>query len=185
MLPPKLQIQLWLLALDANTSKVGLVYQPGVFRYSTSYNYGGNLEAALSCCRFTATVGASPKGNIDFGLVYRGFDFSASANVVTSSLAVTLNYGANILPFPLELSSTFNDANVGLQRVFSNANQSFKDPLAAYNILSDDAKAIAKAVRVGRDIARSKKSDLFGASLLLNFSPTTGFTIYGAFTIAR
>ncbi|MES2823883.1 MAG: hypothetical protein V4732_09795 [Pseudomonadota bacterium] len=185
LLPPKLQIQLWLLALDADTSKVGLTYQPGIFRYSTSYNYGGNVEASLSCRRFSTTLGASPKGNVDFGLVYRGFSFSTSANFVTSSLATSLNYGANILPFPLELSNTFNDANVGLQRVVRDLGGISDSPLDWYNIHSDDSKAIAKAVRLGKDIARSKKSDLFGASVLLNYAPATGLTIYGAFTIAR
>ena len=38
LLPPELQLQLWILALDADTSKVALAYMPGKFRTSLSYN---------------------------------------------------------------------------------------------------------------------------------------------------
>jgi len=44
LLPPDLQMKLWVLSLDANTSRVNLVYSPGTFRTSLAYNYGGNLE---------------------------------------------------------------------------------------------------------------------------------------------
>ena len=47
LLPPKLQMQLWVLALDADTSKVNLAYSPGNFRTGLAYKYGGNAEAFL------------------------------------------------------------------------------------------------------------------------------------------
>jgi hypothetical protein len=46
LLPPQLQMQLWVLALDANTSKVNLAYRSGSFLTSLAYNYGGTVEAS-------------------------------------------------------------------------------------------------------------------------------------------
>jgi hypothetical protein len=116
LLPPKLQMQLWLLALDANTSKVNIAYRPGSFLTSLAYNYGDNVEASLSVRRFSTTVGVNPSsGDVSLGLVFRGFRFAASANVTRESTGVSIGYGASLLPFPMELSSTFNSAAIGLQ----------------------------------------------------------------------
>src|SRR5215813_2012708 len=111
LLPPKLQMQLWVLALDANTSKVNLAYRPGSFRTSLAYNYGGNAEASVSVRRFSTTVGVNPaSGDVDLGLVFRGFRFGASASVVQKSAAIGIGYGTNLLPLPWELSTTFDSA---------------------------------------------------------------------------
>ena len=56
LLPPKLQAQLWVLALDANTSTVNLAYRSGSFRTSLAYNYGGNAEASVSVRRVPAST---------------------------------------------------------------------------------------------------------------------------------
>jgi hypothetical protein len=57
LLPPDLQVKLWVLGLDANTSKVNIAYSPGSFVTSLAYNYRGNAEACLGIQRFTTTIG--------------------------------------------------------------------------------------------------------------------------------
>ena len=68
LLPPKLQMQLWVLALDANTSQVS----PGLSLWQLSHQsglqLGGNLEASLGLRRFTAKVENQPhQRDIDLG----------------------------------------------------------------------------------------------------------------------
>ncbi len=43
LLPPKLQLHLWILGLDANTSQVNIAYQRNSFRTGLAYNYGGGV----------------------------------------------------------------------------------------------------------------------------------------------
>jgi hypothetical protein len=181
LLPPELQLQLWILALDADTSKVALAYMPGKFRTNLSYNYGGNLEASLAVRRFKGSLGVNPhKPGMDLGLVYRGFKFGSSASFVDKSFGFSLNYGADLLPFPGELATTFNAAWAGLWNAGSNISAAPNNPLAWYNLHSDDVGAITKAVRAGQSIAKSRKnSQTFGAGLRLNFAPQTGLTIFG------
>jgi hypothetical protein len=90
-LPPKLQMQLWVLALDANTSKVNLAYRLGGFRTNLTYNYGGNLEASLGVRRFMTKLSVDPAtGSPTFGLAFRGFDFGASAGVSPKGVSLGL-----------------------------------------------------------------------------------------------
>ena len=179
LLPPNLQIQLWVLALDANTSQVNLAYQPGSFRTSVAYNYGGNVEASLAVRRFTTTVGVNPtNGDVDLGLVYRGFRFGASASVMRQSAGVGIGYGASLLPFPWELSSTFNSAAGGLQSMAGDISSAPNNPLAWYKLHSDDVSAISNAIHAGQQIAKQGENS-FGASVRLNYAPETGLTIYG------
>ncbi|MFZ1639993.1 MAG: hypothetical protein WAV07_00860 [Candidatus Contendobacter sp.] len=181
LLPPKLQMQLWVLALDANTSKVNLAYKSGSFLTSLAYNYGGNLEASLSVRRVSTTIGVNPaSGNVDLGLVFRGFKFGASASVTQKSAGVGISYGAGLLPFPRELSTTFNSAAGGLQSMASDISSAPNNPLAWYKLHSDDAAAIGNAITVGQQIAKQgENSNRFGAGLRLNYTPQTGLTIYG------
>src|SRR5262245_40014889 len=181
LLPPKLQMQLWVLALDANTSKINLAYRPGSFRTSLAYNYGGNAEASVSVRRFSTTVGVNPaSGDVDLGLVFRGFRFGASANVTRESAGIGIGYGASLLPFPMELSSTFNSAAIGLQSMARDIGSASNNPLAWYKLHSNDASAISKAISVGQQIAKhGKNSNRFGAALRLNYATQTGLTIYG------
>lgn len=67
LLPPDLQMKLWILALDANTGKVSIAYKPSTFVTSLAYNYGGNIGASRSVRRdFSTTVGVNPsRGNVD------------------------------------------------------------------------------------------------------------------------
>ena len=181
LLPPDLQIHLWVLALDANTSKVNLAYRPGSFVTSLAYNYGGNLEASLAIRRFSTTVGVNPSsGDVDLGLVYRGFRFGASASFVHNSAAIGIGYGANLLPMPWELSSTFNAAGGGLGSMATDIGAAPNNPLAWYKLHSDDVSAIGKAVSAGQQIYElGGSSNRFGVGLRLNRTPLTGLTIYG------
>jgi len=131
LFPPKLQMKLWVLALDANTSKVNIAYRSGCFLTSLAYNYAGNVEASLSVRRVSTTVGVNPaSGDIDLGLVFRGFKFGASASVTRKSYSVDISYGASLLPFPSELSSTFNSAAGGLQSMARDISSAPNNPLA-------------------------------------------------------
>lgn len=181
LLPPKLQMQLWVLALDADTGKVNLAYRSGAFRTSWAYNYGGNVEASLSVRRFSLKAGVNPANrDLDMGLVFRGFRFGASASVTGRSAGVGFGYGARLLPFPWELSETFNSAAIGLQRMTSDIRLAPNNPLAWYKLHSDDVTAIGNALRAGQQIAeQGAQSNRFGAGLRLNYNPQTKFTIYG------
>jgi hypothetical protein len=181
LLPPDLQMKLWVLALDANTSKVNIAYRPGSFVTSLAYNYGGNVEASLSIRNLTTTLGVNPSsGNLDLGLVFRGFNFGASANFTQRSAGLTLGYGADLLPFPSELSSIFNSAEGGLQSMASDISAAPNNPLAWYKLHSNDVGAIGRAVSTGQQIYKlGQSSDAFGAGLRLNYSAQTGLTIYG------
>jgi len=180
LLPPRLQLELWMLALDANTSKVNLAYTVGNFRTGLAYNYGGNAEAFLSVRRFSLTLGANPSnGNTDLGLVYRGFRFGASANWSQNSGGVSFGYGDNLLPYPWELEPIFRSGADGLQTVAGDISAAPNNPLAWYKLHSDDVSAISRAVSVGQDIAKSGSKDRIGVGLRLNHSPATGLTIYG------
>src|SRR5262245_39112822 len=181
LLPPKLQVQLWVLALDANTSKVNLAYRPGSFVTSVAYNYGGNVEASLGVRRFSTTVGVNPtNADVDLGLVYRGFRFGATASVMRQSAGVGIGYGAGLLPFPRDLSLTFNSAAIGLQSMASDIDSAPNNPLAWYKLHSNDVAAIGNAISVGQQIAKQgENSNRFGVGLRLNYTEQTGLTIYG------
>lgn len=124
-------MQLWVLALDANTSKVNLAYKSGSFRTGLAYKYGGNLEASLGVRRLTTTFGVNPSsGGVDLGLVFRGFRFGTSTNFAQRSFGFNLGYGAKLLPFPWELSGTFNSAAIGLQSMAGDIAAAPDNPLA-------------------------------------------------------
>jgi hypothetical protein len=182
LLPPDLQMKLWVLALDANTSKVAIAYKPGSFVTSLGYNYGGNLEASLKFDRgFSTKLGVDPSsGDLDLGLVFRGFNFGTSASFAHKSAGLSLGYGAKLLPFPAELSSIFNSAAGGLQSMASDISAAPNNPLAWYKLHSDDAATVSKAISTGQDIAKLGESqDRFGAALRLNYTPQAGLTVYG------
>ena len=181
LLPPELQVKLWVLALDANTGKVNLAYRSGIFHTSLAYNYGGNVEASLSIRRVATTVGVNPaNGDVNLGVVFRGFKFGASASVVQKSGGVNFGYGAALLPFPAELTSTFNSAAGGLHNMVGDIRSAPNDPLAWYKLHSDDVGVISKAVSAGQQIAKYDKSpQRFGAGLRLNYTPQLGLTIVG------
>jgi hypothetical protein len=183
LLPPELQIKLWVLALDANTSKVSLAYSLGAFRTSLAYNYGGNLEASVGRYRLgdpLVKVGFNPSNSdLSAGLVFRGFNFGTSANVTRRTFSFNAGYGRELLPFPAELDRVFNAANGGLMSMASDIGSAPNNPLRWYNLHSNDTDAISRAVSTGRQIANSNKgSQRFGAALGLTQTPQTGLTIH-------
>jgi hypothetical protein len=183
LLPPELQVKLWVLALDANTSKVSLAYSLGAFRTSLAYNYGGNLEASLGRYRLgdpLVKVGFNPSNSdLSAGLVFRGFNFGTSANVTRRTFGFNVGYGRDLLPFPAELDRVFNAANGGLMSMASDIRSAPDNPLRWYNLHSNDTDAISRAVSTGQQIANSNKgSQRFGAALGLTHTAQTGLTIH-------
>lgn len=181
LLPPKLQAQLWLLALDADTGRVNIAYQNQTFITSAEYHYGGNIDAALSIRRFTIKAGVNPgNGDLDLGLVFKGFKFGTTASFTRGSFGIDLGYGDSLLPFPDALADTFNSAEHGLQSVVADISAAPNNPLAWYKTHSNDTKVIGKAVSAGQLIAKQgTPGDHFGAGLRLSYTPLTGLTIYG------
>jgi hypothetical protein len=176
-------MKLWVLALDANTSKVSVAYSLGAFRTSLAYNFGGNLEASVGRYRLgdpLIKVGFNPaNSDLSAGLIFRGFNFGTSANVTRRSFGVSLGYGRELLPFPDELSRVFSAANGGLASMVSDIRSAPNNPLKWYNLHSNDTAAISSAVSAGRQIANSNKgSQRFGAALSLTHTPQTGLTIH-------
>jgi hypothetical protein len=182
-LPPELKMKLWVLGLDANTSKVAIAYSDGGFKTSIQYNYGGNIEAGFGYRRLTGTLGYNPTSadhTIDFGLVYQGFRFDSKVDITQRSVGVGLGYGRKLLPFPDELASTFNAANGGLMSMARDIDAAPGNPLAWWHMHSDDVQTIGKAISAGQQIADQKKeTDKIGVGLRLNYNPQTGFTIWG------
>ena len=180
-LPPELQVKVWTLSLDADTSKVNLAYQPGTFVTGLTYNYGAGFEASLMIRRFSTKIGANPSnGNVDLGLAFRGFTFAASTNWKQPNLGIGLTYGASLLPFPNELTSSFNSAGIGLQNMARDLGSAPNNPLGWYGLHSNDATAIRNAISAGQQISKyGKDSNAFGFGLRLNYLPQTGLTIYG------
>ncbi len=181
VLPPRLQMQLWVLALDANTSRVNISHNFGSFVSGVAYNYGGNIEASFGTSRLSSTLGVNPgSGDMSAGLVFRGFTFGANASVTRPAAGLSLSYGATLLPFPAEMSTVFNSAAHGLGSMTADIAAAPNNPLAWYGLHSDDVSAIGKAVSLGQSIARAGQgSDRFGASLRINYTPQAGFVIYG------
>lgn len=183
LLPPKLQMQLWVLALDANTSGVNLAYSPGTFKTSLAYDYGGNLKASLGIRRYSLDLAVNPANgdtNLKLGMVYRGFDFEATTDLTKPSVGVGVTYGRKLLPFPDELGTVFNSANGGLLSMAGDISAAPNNPLAWYKLHSNDVGAITKAIGVGRQIAdQGKSSDRYGLGLRLNYTPQSGLTVYG------
>ncbi len=179
LLPPDLQMKLWVLGLDANTSKVSIAYSPGSFVTNLAYNYGGNVEASLAVRRFSTKLGVNPSsGNVDLGVVYQGFNFGTSANFTQKSAGLNLGYGATLLPFPSELATIFNSGATGLQSMAGDISTAPNNPLAWYKLHSNDAAAVSKAISTGQQIYKMDKSPAFGAGLRLNYTEQTGLTIY-------
>lgn len=181
LLPPELQLKLWILALDADTSQVNVAYKNGAFATSFSYSYDGALGAAMSVRRFKSKFGVNPSdGKVNMGLAFRGFNFGASTNLTKPTLGLNLAYGLSLLPFPQEMGSTFTAAAGGLKNTFGNLGSLPDNPLDWYGLHSDDFDSISKAVKLGQSIAKTGESkQTFGVGLRLNYAPDTGLTIYG------
>ncbi|QDT55788.1 hypothetical protein Pan44_38360 [Caulifigura coniformis] len=181
VLPPELQVKLWLLSLDADTSKVTLAYNPGKFVMNIGYSYGGSIESSFLVRRFSAKLGVNPSSReVDLGLVFRGFKFSASTSVGKPTLGLGISYGSGLLPFPSQLGSTFTSAAGGLSNIAGDLSSAPDNPLAWYNLHSDDVESISKAVSLGQQIMKAgSDKNRFGVGLRLNYTSESGLTIYG------
>ncbi|HVJ86818.1 MAG TPA: hypothetical protein VM452_14295 [Caulifigura sp.] len=180
-LPPELQVKLWLLALDLETSKVNLAYNPGKFVLNIGYAYDGKIESGFKMRQFSAKLGVSPgSGDMDLGLVFRGFKFSASTSWSAPKLGIGISYGSGLLPFPADMGSTFTSAAGGLTNMAGNLGGLTGNPLSWYNLHSDDFDTTSKAVKLGQQIHKyGKDKHRWGAGLRLNYSGAMGLTIWG------
>jgi hypothetical protein len=175
-LPPHLQVRLWVLSLDANTSRVAIAHRHGAFTTSVNYAYGGAIGASFAMPQLTLGAGVNP-GNADLSgsLVFRGFNFGVSGNIARQTVNGSLSYGAALLPFPNEMADVFNAANGGLQSMIGDIRNAPNNPLAWYGLHSNDIGTVSSAVSMGQRIAKAKPG--FGARLGLGFAPATGLTI--------
>ena len=181
-LPPHLQLKLWVLALDADTSSVALAYNPGAFKSSLSFDYDGKLQAAFGYRRLTTTLAyKTDSKDVSLGLVYRGYNFSATAGASAGAsgpgLGLGFTYGAPLLPFPTQLAGTFNQAGAALGSMAGGLGTIGSNPLQYYKLHSDDISTIKNAVDLGQKIAKSNKGPQFGAAFGLNYAPGPGLTI--------
>jgi len=178
LLPLKLQAQLWVLGLDADTSSVAIAYRRNAFLSKVQYTYGGAVQASLAYRRFDSSLGYTPGSKqFDAGLVFYGFNFSGSYSIPKRSGGVGIGYGAKLLPFPDELNSAFNAAGASFGNMAGDLSGAANNPLAWYHLHSDDVAAVSKAIDLGQQIQDSGSK--FGAGLRLNYAPQTGLTIYG------
>lgn len=180
-LMPDLQVKLWLLGLDANTSRVNLAYKPGSFVTSLTYNYGGSLDAAFTYRQVGTKLSVNPSdGGVNLGIIYRGFNFSAMGNYLRPAAGAGLTYGADLVPFPSELTNSFNLANGGLMNMAGDISAAPNNPLSWYKLHSNDVTAITNGIDAGQKIYKAGESkDQFGFGLRLNYDKQTGMTIYG------
>ncbi len=173
-LPPRLQMKLWVLALDANTSKIAIEYQAGIFKTSLDYEYGGNGHASLAVQRLT--LSGDTEGSFGAGYVFRGFNFQLSANPWKKSAGGSISFGADLLPFPSELTSVFNHGGTGLTSMARDIRRAPDNPLAWFKMHSDDKNAISAAIDAGQKIAKAKSDD-YGFRIGLDHAPETGLTV--------
>ena len=180
LLPPKLQMKLWVLGLDADTSTVGIVYKSGAFKTSLDYSYGGAISAHYVTPRLNLSAGVDPgSGAMTTGLVYRGFRFGTSADFSKSTFGGSIGYGAGLLPFPDQLATTFNNANGGLMSMTRDIQAAPNNPLQWFKMHSNDIATTTAAVSQIKSIAESKKGeDSFGAQLRISHDPASGLTIF-------
>jgi len=180
-LPPELQVKLWILALDADTSKVQLSYKSGMFQTSIGYNYGGNAEAGLRIQQFTAGFSANPSSGAmgaNLGYSFRGFRFGANASFTDPSVGLNLGYGAPLLPMPADMAKTFYEGAGGLGSVMGDIQAAPNDPLAWYKLHSNDITTVKNAIDLGQKISKQKTGlSSFGANARLNYGPTSGLVI--------
>jgi hypothetical protein len=188
LLPPSLQLRLWILSLDANTSRVRLSHDFGNIAAGLNFNYPKGISADISARGFKGSFGVNfidnfgfdqSNVNLSLGGSYRGFNASATGNFGQRSFGLNLGYGSRLLPFPSQLSSIFNSGAQGFGNVVGDISSAPNNPLAWYGLHSDDISTITTAIKTGKQIHdQQTSSQRFGAGLRLSYSPLTGFMIY-------
>lgn len=181
LLPPNLQLRLWVLSLDANTSRVRLSRDFGSISAGLNYNYGGALSADIRSGGFRSSVGVDPSNaSLSLGGSYGGFNLGATGNIGQRSFGLNLGYGAPLLPFPAQLSSIFSAGAQSIGDIAGDLDSAANNPLAWYDLHSDDISTISRAISTGRRIHKQQTgSQNFGAGLRITYSPAGGFLIYG------
>jgi hypothetical protein len=172
LLPPSLQLQLWVLGLSADTSRVGIAFQPNQFITGLNYNYGGAITASRAATMGgTVTLGFDPS-KTEGSLVYKGYDFSVSATGSPSQEGLSLSYGKALLPTPDELQTTFDHAWTGFAHVWRDRGAAPSNPLVFVQAHGKDIAAVTQAANaVQRINALDPKSSNFGATLTFTDAP--------------
>lgn len=181
LLPPSLQLRLWVLSLDANTSRVRLSRDFGTISAGLNYNYGGALSADIRSGGIRSSFGVNPS-NADLSLSgsYGDFNLGATGNIGQRRFGLNLGYGAPLLPFPSQLASIFTSGEQGMRNIAGDIASAPNNPLAWYDLHSDDVSAITTAINTGRRIHKQQTSSQnFGAGLRITYSPDAGLLIYG------
>lgn len=181
LLPPSLQLRLWVLSLDANTSRVRLSRDFGTISAGLNYNYGGALSADIRSGGFRSSFGVDPSNaDLSLGGSYGGFNLGATGNIAQRRFGLNLGYGARLLPFPSQLSSIFMSGEEGMRNIAADISSAPDNPLAWYDLHSDDVSTITAAINTGRRIHKQQTSSQnFGAGLRITHSPDGGLLIYG------
>ena len=184
LLPPELKVKLWVLSLDADTSQVALAYKRGAFKTSLQFDYDGKASAGMSYRRWSGNFGIkTDSGDIDLGLVYHGYNFTISSGLSRAASGAIgadagFDFGAKLLPFPSELTTTFNAGGKSITSMAGDWRSAVKNPLDFYKTRSDDIDAVKKAVDLGQSIYDAGKGPRFGGKLRLHYTGETGLTIY-------
>ena len=166
LLPPRLQLNLWALGLSADTGHVGIVFKPNQFLTGLKYDYGGAITASRAATLGgTLTLGFDPS-KTEGSLVYKGFNFSATAKGSPSRGSLTLSYGKGVLPTPDALKLTFDQAWAGAARVWEDHGSAPNNPLEFLQTHSKDFTAVKQAAAaVQRIEAVDPKSNNLAATI--------------------
>jgi len=172
LLPPRLQLQLWTLALSADTSRVGIAFKPNQFITSLDYNYGGAITASRAATMGgTLTAGFNPS-KTEGSLVFKGYNFSVSATGSPSQGGLSLSYGKGVLPTPDQLQTTFEQAWTGFAHVWRDRGDAPSNPLVFVQTHATDISAVTQAAAVVQRIdAIDPKSHNLAATLTFTDAP--------------
>jgi hypothetical protein len=171
LLPPRLQLQLWTLALSADTSHVGIAFKPNQFVTHLDYDYGGAITASRAATMGgTLTVGFNPS-KTEGSLVFKGYNYSVSATGSPSRQGLSLNFG-KVLPAPDELQPIFTQAWAGIGRIYQDGGNAPRNPLHFVQTHSKDFSAVTQAAATAQRIkAIDPKSNNLGISFQLSNAP--------------
>lgn len=107
----------------------------------------------------------------------------AARTNISDMLISTGKNGINrgkLQPFPSQLSSIFMSGEQGMRNIAGDISSAPDNPLAWYDLHSDDVSTITAAINMGRRIHKQQTSSQnFGAGLRITYSPDAGLLIYG------
>ncbi|WP_425230882.1 hypothetical protein [Sphingomonas sp.] len=154
LLMPRIQLNLWTLALDAKTDAVAIAWKPGQFTTALKYNYGGAIQASMAVSGQSLSLSLDPAlMQPTAQMVLKGYDFTAAASASPTALGLTIGYGAAPLPTPATLGPAINGAWSAAGRMWGDAGMIPRDPLGYLKLHSNDPKALAEAYQQTKKIA--------------------------------